>query len=141
LGILQIQCWQNLFKMAINRKNPTFNAAKTNKMNKPDVSESYKCYNCGKDLPHTEVTADWKCVTCSEPVAIKMEIDGDDKSVSKVTPDELDLGSLMFVRGAGNFIVLNVKETDKGYNIALQGYRVITVPENRVLIVINGIWA
>jgi DNA-directed RNA polymerase subunit RPC12/RpoP len=111
------------------------------RMNKPNASESYKCYPCDKDLLHTEVTDDWKCTACGEPVAIKMEIDGNMQSCCKVMPDELQIDSLMYLRGVGNFIVLAINKVENGYRIALKGHGVKKVNENDFLITIDGIWS
>jgi phage FluMu protein Com len=98
--------------------------------------EYYRCQNCGKKSGR-EISKTWKCPDCDE-ILIIYTTDNNKVYLRKFGEDIVEDDQVKI--GEEHHRVLDIKYKDGKYRIALEGYTVISLPEDEWLNCIWGAW-
>lgn len=105
----------------------------------PHVTEEYRCDRCETKNTLQEVYLTWKCPSCSCPVSIKIITKDAVLSCNRLHPSELRVSQYVVI-GDYTHEILRISEQSSSYSIALEGYKVIEVTDECLLLVVEGAW-
>lgn len=106
----------------------------------PHVNELYRCVHCEKHFQRSAINLNWKCPDCGNPICIKVEIDGYTHTCHWLKPSELEVGYIITMDRLNIHEVLNVKQQEASYRIALKQFGVKEFNANDFILTINGAW-
>lgn len=98
------------------------------------------CKACDREFRFPEVCHDWKCPVCGETLLLKVDIGGHYYSCLIRRPQELKIGEQVTLDN--NFIheILDIKENNGIFRIALKEYTAVTFESDDQIATITGSW-
>ncbi len=104
------------------------------------VDEIYRCDICDIIFDITQVTANWKCPHCTNPLSIKVEIGDYLKNCHRLKPEELKKGDLTTFNKINSHRILNITLIEDKYRVELGQHGVEYYNKNDFLLVSDGAW-
>lgn len=102
--------------------------------------EDYYCSSCKKYLEWHELSPNWNCKVCNKLVKIKIDIDKETYSCSRINPNNLKATELVTIDNQYIYEIIAISKVGLIYKIALAGYRTIDCNDGNFITKINGGW-